>query len=103
MAKSKGNVEIKFSANTEEFKAAMKSANTAMTGLRGELKLNAAQMKNTGQTVEGLTNKQKILQQQEDVLKQKVAAITAQLERSKAEFGENATETKRLTNQLNSA
>lgn len=103
MAKSKGNVEIRFSANTEEFKAAMKSANAAMTGLRGELKLNAAQMKNTGETVEGLTNKQKILQQQEDVLKQKVAAITAQLERSKAEFGENATETNRLTNQLNSA
>lgn len=103
MAKSKGNVEIRFSANTEEFKAAMKSANAAMTGLRGELKLNAAQMKNTGETVEGLTSRQKILQQQEDVLKQKVAAITAQLERSKAEFGENATETNRLTNQLNSA
>ena len=103
MAKSKNEVEIRFSANTDEFRAEMKSANAAMTQLRGELKLNAAQMKNTGTSIDGLTAKQKILQQQDETLKQKVAAITAQLECSNAAFGENSAESQRLTNQLNAA
>lgn len=103
MAKSKNEVEIRFSANTDEFRAEMKSANAAMTQLRGELKLNAAQMKNTGTSIDGLTAKQKILQQQDETLKQKIAAITAQLERSNAAFGENSAESQRLTNQLNAA
>lgn len=103
MAKSKNEVEIRFSANTDEFRAEMKSANAAMTQLRGELKLNAAQMKNTGTSIDGLTAKQKILQQQDETLRQKIAAITAQLERSNAAFGENSAESQRLTNQLNAA
>ena len=103
MAKAKNEVEIRFSANTDEFRAEMRSANAAMTQLRGELKLNAAQMKNTGTSIDGLTAKQKILQQQDETLKQKIAAITAQLERSNAVFGENSAESQRLTNQLNAA
>lgn len=103
MAKTKNEVEIKFSANTEEFKAAMRDANATMTQLRGELKLNAAQMKNAGTSIDGLAAKEKILQQQDEALSQKIAAITAQLERSNAAFGENSTESQRLTNQLNAA
>ena len=103
MAKAKNEVEIRFSANTDEFRAEMRSANAAMTQLRDELKLNAAQMKNTGTSIDGLTAKQKILQQQDETLKQKIAAITAQLERSNAVFGENSAESQRLTNQLNAA
>lgn len=103
MAKSKNEVEIKFKAETAEFRNAIKQANSTMTQLRGELKLNAAQMKNTGTSVERLTRKKKLLEQQDQTLQQKIAALAQQLEASNAAFGENSAQSQRLTNQLNSA
>ena len=87
---SKNTVEIKFKAETEQFRAAIKSANSTMTTLRGELKLNAAQMKNTAASVEALTRKKKLLEQQDDTLQQKINALASQLEASNAAFGENS-------------
>ena len=100
---SKNTVEIKFKAETEQFRAAIKSANSTMTTLRGELKLNAAQMKNTGASVEALTRKKKLLEQQDETLQQKINALASQLEASNAAFGENSASSQKLTNQLNQA
>ena len=100
---SKNTVEIKFKAETEQFRAAIKSANSTMTALRGELKLNAAQMKNTGASVEALTRKKKLLEQQDETLQQKINALASQLEASNAAFGENSASSQKLTNQLNQA
>lgn len=103
MAKSKNEVEIKFKAETSEFRSAIKQANSTMTQLRGELKLNAAQMKNTGTSVEQLTRKKQLLVQQDQTLQQKINALAQQLQASNAAFGENSAQSQKLTNQLNAA
>ncbi|KAB1647995.1 phage tail tape measure protein [Adlercreutzia muris] len=102
MAK-KDEAKIKFSADTKEFSAAIKQAGDTMTQLRGELKLNEAQMANTGQSVEALTKKHDLLVQHDAALAQKIEALNGKLEKAREIWGENSQEAQRYANQITNA
>jgi hypothetical protein len=48
VAGSKNEAKIQFTAETSDFTAAIKDANSEMSSLRAEMKLNEAQFQNTG-------------------------------------------------------
>ena len=52
MAGSKNEAKIQFTAETSDFTAAIKDANSEMSSLRAEMKLNEAQFQNTGDSTE---------------------------------------------------
>ena len=54
MAKKNNEAKITFTAATGEFNKAIKESNDEMSKLRAEMRLNAEQMKTTGETAEGL-------------------------------------------------
>lgn len=98
---SKNEAKIKFSAETSDFNESIKRASGEMTQLRSELKLNEAQMKNTGQTIDGLTKSKQNLEQQEQTLSAKVEALNGKYEAAQRIWGENSTEAQRYAVQLN--
>lgn len=98
---SKNEARFTFTADTKEFSAAIKSADSQMKQLRSELKLNEAQMKNTGQTVDALTKQKQILESQEQTLSQKVEALNGKYERACQIWGENSNEAQRFAVQIN--
>lgn len=102
MAK-KDEAKIKFSADTKEFSAAIKQAGDTMYQLRGELKLNEAQMANTGKSVEALEKKHDLLVKQDEALAQKVEALNGKLQKAREIWGENSTEAQRYANQITTA
>lgn len=99
----KDEAKIKFSADTSEFSAAIKRAGDSMVQLRGELKLNEAQMANAGQSVDGLSKKHDLLVQQDAALSQKIEALNGKLEKAREVWGENSQEAQRYANQITAA
>lgn len=67
---------------------------------RSELKLNAAQMKSTGESLEGLKNKQSILKNELTASREKIVLLNRKLEEAKRIFGENAIETQTYEREL---
>lgn len=67
---------------------------------RSELKLNAAQMKSTGEYLEGLKNKQSILKNELTASREKIVLLNQKLEEAKRIFGENAIETQTYEREL---
>lgn len=67
------------------------------------MKLNATQMKATGETVNGLENRQKILQQELAASGEKVMLLSQKLEAAKNIYGENSIEASNWTASLNDA
>lgn len=96
----KNEAKIKFTAETGPFNQAIQKANDEMSQLRAEMKLNETQMKATGNTVEGLENKHKILQGQLDASKDKTEALTQKVNKAVEIFGENSQEASKLRTQL---
>lgn len=103
MAKKDNEAKIIFSAETGGFNTAIKKANDEMSKLRAELKLNAEQMKTTGETAEGLENKHRILTNQLEVAQDKTTALSQKLEKAREIFGENSSEVSKLETQLTNA
>lgn len=103
MATSTREAKVKFTAETSEFNSAIKSANSNLSELRSEFKLNKAQMQQTGTTVDGLTEQLEIQTSQLTEQRTKVEALSNKLEAAKSVYGENSTEVKSLTTQLNKA
>lgn len=101
MASKKNQVQVEFNANTSKFNKAIKDANSTLSSLRSELKLNKAQMDSTGSSVDALADRQKILEQEAKASASKIDALTQKLDVAKATFGENSTEAQRLATQLN--
>lgn len=102
MAKN-NEAKIKFTAETGEFNNQIKSANSTLTEMRSELKLNAAQMKNTGDKSKLLKERQEILRKELDAAREKTEALSQKLEKAEKIFGENSEEAKKLQTQLNNA
>lgn len=100
---AKNEAKIRFSAETKEFDKGLKSANSTLSGLRSELRLNEAQMKANGTSIDGLKAKQQNLNAQMDAAKDKTSALAAKLEAAEAIFGENSEEANKLRIQLNNA
>lgn len=97
---AKNEAKIKFTAETGEFNSAIKKSNDEMSELRAEMRLNDAQMKDTGASVEALENKHKILSNQLAVAEDKTAALSQKLNSAVKYFGENSTEASKLRIQL---
>ena len=103
MARRKDEAKVTFTADTAQFNDAIKAANSTMTKLRSELKLNAAQMKNSGASVESLTESKRILEEQDAALASKVEALNGKLLKAEETWGANSAEAQRYATQLNNA
>lgn len=99
MAKN-NEAKIKFTADTKEYNAQIKSSNSVMKEQRAEFKLNEAQYQNTGDAVEYLQNKHKILETQLEANKAKQEALSQKVELAKKIYGENSSEAQALSTQL---
>lgn len=99
MAK-KNEAKIKFTAETGGFNESIKKANQEMSELRAELKLNEAQMKTTGETVEGLEQKHKILSSQLQASHDKTEALNQKVNKAVEIYGANSEEVSKLKTQL---
>lgn len=98
MAKSKATVQ--FEADTSGFSQGIKDADKSLRTLRNELKLNSTALKENGDTVDLLSQRQGILQREQQESANKVAALEAKLNAAKNTFGENSQEVYNLTNAL---
>ena len=96
-------VRAKFTADTKGFTSTISSANATLSKLRSELKLNATQAKSTGETIGGLSDRQRILAQELEASQTKIGAITSKLAEAKKAFGDTSPEVQRLETQLTNA
>ena len=96
----KNEAKIRFSAETKEFDKGIKDANSTLSTLRNELKLNEAQMRNSGVSVDGLREKQQNLAAQMEAAQDKTKALSDKLAVAVEVFGENSVEAEKLRNQL---
>lgn len=103
MASAKNEARIKFTAETQEFTAAIQSANSQMSSLRAEMKLAEATFKNTGNSAEYMESKTKILEAQLQANADKQEALTQKLEAAKAIYGENSAEAETWATKLTRA
>ena len=100
---AKNEAKIKFTAETGKFNDQIKKSNKEMSELRAELKLNDAQMKNNGTSVEALEKKHDILESQLAASQDKTEALNQKLEKAVEIFGENSDEASKLKVQLANA
>lgn len=100
MANSKNEAKIKFTADTKEYNAQIKNANSTMKELRAESQLNEAQFKNTGDSTEYLNNKHKLLELQLNASIDKQEALKTKLELAKEAYGENSIEVQNLVTKV---
>ena len=99
----KNEARIKFTAETQQFSAQVKNANSALASLRAGLKLNDAELKNNGDQTEYLKNKQKLLQAELEVNKSKQDALNGKLEAAKQIYGEDSAEVENWSRKLTQA
>ena len=97
---SKNEAKILFKAETSEFNDAIQSANSEMSTLRAEMKLNEAQFQNTGDQAEYLQEKSRLLEAQLEANSDKQEALTQKLEAAKQIYGEDSEEVAKLERQL---
>lgn len=102
MAK-KSVAQVTFEANTKQFDDAIKDSNRELGELRGELRLNAEEMKTTGETAEGMKKKHDLLEAQLKATHDKTEALSQKLEEAQRIFGDNSEAVSKLKGQLNNA
>lgn len=97
---SNNEAKIRFTAETSDFTQAIKDANSEMSTLRAEMKLNEAQFQNTGDQTEYLSQKTALLEAQLEANADKQEALTQKLEAAKDIYGEESEEVSKLERQL---
>ena len=100
---AKNEAKIKFTAETGDFNSEINKANSTLTELRAELKLNKAQMETTGTSVEGLQKEHSLLQAELKASEAKTEALAQKLKIGVKYFGENSVEADKLRTQLANA
>lgn len=95
--------KVTFRADTGEFDAAIKKANSTIRELRSGVRLCDAQMDAAGVSVEALRRKEDLLGQENAQLNAKVAALSAKHREAITLYGANSTQAQRLATQLNNA
>lgn len=100
---TKNEAKVKFTADTSDFNASIKQANSTLTTLRSELKLNQAQAKATGDSVDNLRERQRILTDEMSQQQAKIDALNGKLEAARQAFGDASPEVQKLQTQLNNA
>lgn len=103
MANAKNQAKITFLAETEDFRKNVKDASTAIAGLSSDLRLNAAQMKTSGESVDKLTERKALLQAQLEKAREKTENLSAQMESCTRNYGENSAEAQNLAIKINNA
>lgn len=93
--------KVEFTADTTQFTANIKKANSTLTELRSALKLNATEMSTAGTSSEALKSKLALLQSQSETLAEKKEALNGKLEAAVKYFGEDSTEAGKYRTQLN--
>ena len=99
----RNEAKIKFTAETKDLTAQLKSANSALASLRAGLKLNDAELRNNGNQTEFLKNKQKLLQAELEANRSKQEALNGKLEAAKAIYGEDSAEVQEWSRKLTQA
>ena len=102
MAKN-NEAKVKFTAETAEFNANIKTANAELGALRAELTLNATQMKATGETADGLAERQKLLSEQLKAAGDKTENLRQKLAVAEKYYGSNSDEALNLKKQVTAA
>ena len=102
MAKEK-SAKVTFLADTKDFRKNITEANSSLSEIRSELKLNEEQMKTNGTSTEALSERHKLLEAQLEQAKVKTENLAAQMESCTKNFGENSTEAQKLATQINNA
>ena len=97
---SNNEAKIRFTAETSDFTQAIKDANSEMSTLRAEMKLNEAQFQNTGDQTEYLSQKTALLEAQLEANADKQEALTQKLEAARDIYGEDSEEVSKLERQL---
>lgn len=92
--------KAKFTADTKQFSEAISKAGSTITKLRSELKLNATQMKASGESAELLERRQTLLTQEANAYQSRISALNSKLELAKRIYGENSTEVDKYATQL---
>ncbi len=101
MAKSrKDEAKVKFSADTTEFNQKIGEAETAIRGLKSELKLNSAEMQNTERTTEGLQKRHQLLQTQLEETKAKEENLNSKLQKAIEIYGDNSDAASKLRREI---
>lgn len=99
MAK-KTTAQVQFEADTSGFTQGIREADKSLSTLRNELKLNSAELKENGDSVDLLSQRQNILQREHEESAKKVEALESKLNAARSQFGDNSQEVYKLTNQL---
>ncbi|MGN0301594.1 MAG: phage tail tape measure protein, partial [Anaerotardibacter sp.] len=100
---AKDEIKVKFRAETADMNAAIKASNNELKQLRSEMKLNEAQMKNSGSSADTLKQRHQILANQLEQNKAKQEALSQKIEVAKKFYGENSDEVNKLKTSLNYA
>lgn len=100
MAKKKTEVELEFSANTQQFDESIKAMNAEIKTQRKELKLNATELKGDADNADLLAKRQKILTQEQTSCNTKISALNSKIDEAKRLFGDNSKEVKLLNDKL---
>lgn len=95
--------KIKFTAETGQFNDSIKKANSEIKQMKAELNLASKQMSRSGETVEGLESKHKLLEKQLHSSESKTEALTQKINKAIECFGEESTEVMKLRTQLANA
>lgn len=100
MAKNKSEAQIKFAADTKEFKEGLTDVNRNLKLLTGELKLNGTQLKGNAGDIDLLSTRQDLLQSELEESGNKIALLEKSLEKAGELLGENSTEYNKLANDV---
>lgn len=100
---TKNKAVVEFDANTKAFNAGLKQANSALTELRSELRLNKTEAQGAGDSMENLANRQKILTSEIEAQQQKIGLLTDRLDEARQAFGDGSIMVQKLQTQLNNA
>jgi len=101
---SKSNIGANISLNGEsEFRKAVSSINNDMRVLGSEMKKVTSEFSGNEKSIESLTAKNKVLNDQIETQKEKIEAVRKALENSKDLYGENSENTKKWQITLNNA
>ena len=101
MASKKNEVWVQFLADTADFRKQVTQANSTITELSSELKLNSEQMRTMGETAELAAQRQQILERMAVAYADKQEALNKELEVANKLYGESSTEAAKLRTQIN--
>jgi phage-related protein len=98
VATKKNEAYVEFKANTADFNKGIKDMNAELKNAANALRLNSTQLKGAGDSVDLLSERQDILQNELEASKTKVELTERSLAECKATLGENSKEYQNLNN-----